>query len=128
VSIDDGPASPEGFAVAGDPDLLSSLFSNLVQNAIKYSAAGQTVEIRLASTASGPSVTVRDFGTGIAAEEIPHLFERFHRAENPSRSPTKGTGLGLAIAQWIADAHGATIAVTSKPAEGSTFVVRFGRS
>jgi signal transduction histidine kinase len=118
-------ASEEGLTVLGDADLLSSLFSNLVQNAIKYSAAGQTVEIRVGSESTGPRVTVRDFGAGMAAEELPRLFERFHRAENPSRSPTKGTGLGLAIAKWIADAHGATITVESKPGEGSTFTVCF---
>jgi heavy metal sensor kinase len=125
MSIEGG--SEEALTVRGDPDLLSSLISNLVQNAIKFSAAGQTVEIRVGTGGGGPAVTVRDYGSGIAAEELPHLFERFHRAENPSRSPTKGTGLGLAIAKWIADAHGAQITVESKPGEGSTFTVQFRR-
>jgi signal transduction histidine kinase len=117
------PMPEDELSVRGDPDLLASLFFNLIHNAIKYSAAGQTVETRIQS---GPSVEIRDHGTGISAEDIPHIFERFHRAENPSRSEVKGTGLGLAIAKWIADAHGATISVTSRPAEGSTFAVRFG--
>jgi len=122
VKIDDGVPEDQ-LVVRGDPDLLASLFFNLVHNAVKYSAAGQSVEIRLAA---GPVVTVCDQGTGIAAEELPQIFERFHRAETPSRSEVKGTGLGLAIAQWIAGAHGAVISITSRPAEGSTFTVRFG--
>lgn len=117
---DDLPADSLG--VRGDPDLLAGLFFNLIHNAIKYSAAGQAVEIRLES---GPCVIVRDHGTGISAEDLDHIFERFHRAESPSRSEVKGTGLGLAIAKWIADAHGASISVISRPAEGSTFTVQF---
>lgn len=117
------PLAEDGLTIQGDPDLLASLFFNLIHNAVKYSAAGQTVEIGLAA---GPCVIVRDHGTGISAEDLGHIFERFHRAENPSRSEVKGTGLGLAIAKWIADAHGARIAVESKPAEGSSFTVRFG--
>jgi heavy metal sensor kinase len=121
VKIDEGMPE-DGLVVRGDPDLLASLFFNLIHNAVKYSTAGQSVEIRLAA---GPVVTVRDEGTGIAVEDLPRIFERFHRAETPSRSEVKGTGLGLAIAQWIAQAHGAKITVESKPAEGSVFRVQF---
>ncbi len=115
----------ETLSVCGEADLLASLFFNLVHNAVKHSAAGQTVEIKIFSTKDGPYVSVRDFGTGIRPEDLPHIFERFHRAENPSRRNVAGTGLGLAIAKWIADAHHAKISVESKPAEGSLFTVSF---
>jgi heavy metal sensor kinase len=112
-------------SLRGDHDLLVSLFFNLVHNAIKYSAAGQNVEIELLKSEAGPCVQVRDYGTGIRAEDLPHLFERFYRAENPARRDVSGTGLGLAIVKWIADVHGAKVAVESKPAEGSVFRVTF---
>ncbi len=121
----DGAAAVDGggVTVRGDADLLASLFFNLVHNAIKHSAGGQTVQIVLESRATGPRVVVRDSGAGIAAAELPHLFERFHRAESPSRGRVTGTGLGLAIARWIAEAHGGRIGVESRPAEGSAFTV-----
>jgi len=117
--------SDQALTVPGEPDLLASLFFNLVHNAIKHSAAGQTVEITIETPPEGPLVRVRDHGTGIRPEELPHIFERFHRAENPSRRDVSGTGLGLAIAKWIAEAHQAGIRVESKPAEGSLFEVAF---
>jgi signal transduction histidine kinase len=67
---------------------------------------------------------VGDTGVGIAPDALPHLFERFYRAD-PGRTPRDdGAGLGLALAKWIADRHGATIAVASRPGEGSTFSVQ----
>jgi hypothetical protein len=120
---DEAAADGEGLMVRGDADLLASLFFNLVHNAIKHSAGGQTVQIVLEPRATGPRVVVRDSGAGIAAADLPHLFERFHRAESPSRGRVTGTGLGLAIARWIAEAHGGRIGVESRPAEGSAFTV-----
>jgi len=115
----------EPLTVRGDADLLGSLFFNLIHNAIKYSSAGQRVDVQLEQTPSGPRVSVRDFGAGIRPEDLPRIFERFHRAENPTRRDVEGTGLGLTIARWIAEAHGARIMVESKPAEGSIFTVAF---
>jgi len=114
--------------VHGDPDLLASLFFNLIHNAIKYSTPGQMVEISIKKTPEGPIVSVLDHGTGIREEELPHVFERFHRAENPARRDVVGTGLGLAIARWIAGAHSANISAQSKPAEGSIFTVAFRKA
>jgi signal transduction histidine kinase len=116
--------------VQGDEGLLGSLFFNLVHNAIKYSAAGQSVGILIEAMPQGTRVAVRDDGTGIRPGELEKIFERFQRAENPSHRTVEGTGLGLAIARWIAEVHGARISVESKPAEGSTFSVFFpaGRS
>lgn len=111
--------------VRGDPDLLQSLFFNLIHNAIKYSTVGQTVEVDIQNEKSGPVVKIRDEGTGIREEDLPRIFERFHRAENPTHREVAGTGLGLAIVKWIADAHQAQVGVVSKPAEGSIFTVAF---
>ena len=116
----DNPA--DTVILVGRPEAIQAVAPTLPGN-VSVVPAGQVVEIILES---GPRVAIRDHGTGIAAEELPHIFERFHRAENPSRSKVEGTGLGLAIARWIADAHGAKISIESKPAEGSTFTVQFG--
>ena len=70
------------------------------------------------------SLSIRDSGIGIAPALLPHVFERFFRAD-PSRSQVEGTGLGLAIAKWIADAHHAALSVSSIEGEGSTFSVVF---
>lgn len=111
--------------VRGEADLLASLFFNLIHNAIKHSTAGQSVHVRVEPGEPGARVAIQDFGTGIPADEQSRIFERFHRAANPTRRPVTGTGLGLAIARWIAEAHRASIRVESKPAEGSTFTVIF---
>ena len=121
----DNTGNKSWLVVHGDEDLLGSLFFNLLHNAIKHSSAGQTVETHLQPTLHGSRVSVKDFGTGIPTNDLPHIFERFYRAENPTRREVTGTGLGLAIAQWIAKAHGAQIIVESKPAEGSCFSVIF---
>ncbi len=117
--------SDEALTVRGEPELLMSLFFNLVHNAIKFSTAGQTVEIVVVADLAIPRVIIRDFGTGIRPEDLPYIFDRFRRAENPSRNDLEGTGLGLAIVRWIADAHEAKIDVDSKPAEGTRFTVSF---
>ena len=69
-------------------------------------------------------LTVTDSGIGMAADAIPHLFERFYRVHAVGSQGPHGAGLGLALARWIADRHHATIGVTSRPNEGATFVVR----
>jgi len=114
----------EPVVVVGDQARLTQLLVNLVDNAIKYSREGGSV--RVAVSADGPcaEVSIADTGLGIAPEHLPHLFERFYRAD-PARSRTDGgTGLGLAIAQWIVQRHGGTIDVASAVGEGTTFTVR----
>ena len=69
-------------------------------------------------------VEVRDTGIGIAAEDLPNIFERFYRADRVCTRETGGVGLGLSIARWIADTHGANIQVESAPGQGSVFRVR----
>lgn len=115
----------EPATVLGDRVRLRQLFLNLVTNAIKYTPRGGTVDLAL--QVQGPTVTftVRDTGIGIAAADLPHIFERFWRADRVrSRSAERsGFGLGLAISQWIAQAHGGTLTATSRLTRGSTFIV-----
>jgi signal transduction histidine kinase len=85
--------------------------------------------VTLAERDTGVSLTVRDTGIGIAPGDLPHIFERFWRAD-PARSRTgerPGTGLGLAITKWIAEAHGGSITVQSRPGRGTIFTVHLPR-
>ncbi|HET6681361.1 MAG TPA: HAMP domain-containing sensor histidine kinase [Gemmatimonadaceae bacterium] len=116
-----------GATVLGDRTRLRQLFLNLVTNAIKYTRQGGTVDVLLTRTADTVSFAVRDTGIGISAADLPHVFERFWRADRArSRSAEKGGfGLGLAISHWIAQAHGGTLTVQSRLTRGSTFTATF---
>ena len=124
----------EDAVVMGDRTRLRQLFLNLVTNAIKYTPRGGRVEISLSTRLDCVTFTVRDTGIGISAADLPHIFERFFRADRARsrrvQSPDGtwsdergGFGLGLAISQWIARAHGGTLTATSRLGRGSTFVV-----
>ncbi len=110
--------------VTGDGDRLAQVFSNLVDNALKYSPTGGSITLSASADASRIQVEVVDTGKGIPREAQPYIFERFYQAD-PSRPGGKkhGAGLGLAIVQEIVRAHGGTISVRSNPGEGSTFTV-----
>jgi signal transduction histidine kinase len=112
--------------LAVDRHRIRELLLNLVTNAIKYTPQGGTIDLILAEQDDAVSFTVRDTGIGIAPGDLPHIFERFWRAD-PARSRTgdrPGTGLGLAITKWIAEAHGGSITVQSRPGRGTIFTVR----
>jgi len=122
------PATPTSMAV--DRHRIREMLLNLVTNAIKYTAPGGTVALTLSQEDGSVVFTVADTGIGIAPGDLPHIFDRFWRAD-PARSRTgerPGTGLGLAITKWIAEAHGGTITVQSRPGRGSVFTVRLPRS
>ena len=111
--------------VMGDRESLVELVTILVDNAIKYSPTGSTVTLTSQQHGHSVQVAVRDHGQGIRANDIPHIFDRFYRADTSrSRQNVEGYGLGLSIAQKIADLHGGAIEVSSKPDEGSTFMVK----
>ncbi len=116
----------EDALVMGDRVRLRQLLLNLVTNAIKYTPAGGTIELSLSRRIDGVTVSVRDSGIGIAAADLPYVFERFWRADRArSRASERGGfGLGLAIAKWIAAAHGGSLSVTSRLGRGSTFTVQ----
>ena len=105
----------------GDPLRLRQLVTILVDNAIRHSPAGATVEVRVRAEAGAAVLQVDDHGTGIKPEDLPRLFERFWRADD---APAGGTGLGLAIARWIVEQHGGTIAAANRPEGGASFRVR----
>jgi len=114
-----------------DAHRMHQLLLNLVTNAVKYTPAGGSVEVLLEEAEDGGEVrlVVRDTGIGIASVDLPHIFDRFWRAD-PARSRTgdrPGVGLGLAITKWIAEAHGGTIAVRSRPGRGTSFIVTLPR-
>jgi two-component system OmpR family sensor kinase len=116
--------APRGVQVPGDPDRLHQLVMILLDNAIRHTPPGGRIRVAVASTADGQArIAVRDEGEGIAPEHLPHLFERFYRADGARGRSSGGTGLGLAIAQAICRAHGGDISVTSAPDQGATFLV-----
>jgi signal transduction histidine kinase len=120
-------AALEDGIVMGDRARLRQLFLNLVTNAIKYTPRGGRVELSVTRRGSDEIVVVvRDTGIGIAANDLPHVFDRFWRADRVrSRASERGGfGLGLAICQWIVQAHGGAISVQSRLGRGSIFTVQ----
>ncbi len=112
-------------AVSGNEDQLRRVFYNLLENAIKYTPANGQVEtlLRVGPNPKTVRVLVRDSGPGIAPEHLPHVFERFYRAETSQSRPgtTRGSGLGLAIAKSIVESHGGEMGVSSQLGNGTTF-------
>jgi two-component system phosphate regulon sensor histidine kinase PhoR len=113
---------PDARVVRFDPTGIRQVLSNLIENAIRYTASGSvTVSARLSNGA--PSIAVRDTGVGIAGEHLSRIFERFYRAD-PSRSRADGgTGLGLAIVRHLVEAHGGTVSAESRLGEGTTILI-----
>ena len=117
----------EAATVLGDADYLKELLLILVDNAIQYTPDGGEIRLSLERVDDEVAIAVTDNGVGIEAEDLPHLFERFYRADHSRHRGTNqahGTGLGLSIAQWIADEHGGHIDVESEFGRGTTFTVR----
>jgi signal transduction histidine kinase len=110
--------------INGDRSSLRRLVWILLDNAVKYTPANGSIAVGLMATHSEAVLTVRDNGIGIPGELLPHIFDRFVRAD-PSRGVVNGTGLGLAIAKWIAGVHEAKLSVQSREREGSVFRVEF---
>jgi two-component system phosphate regulon sensor histidine kinase PhoR len=119
-------ASPA--TVRGDAGELRQIVTNLLQNAIKYGATGERVDIALRDAVEGGvrmvELQVRDLGPGIAQEHLPRLTERFYRAHEDSSPLATGTGLGLAIVKHIVARHRGRLIVESTLGEGATFSVR----
>jgi len=107
--------------IAGNRDYLQQLLFIFIENAFKYTPTGY-VKLDALRTDKQIGLRIADTGIGMDKEEIPHIFDRFYRADE-SRGKTSGTGLGLSIAKWIIDEHGGSIEVTTRKDEGTTFVV-----
>jgi two-component system, OmpR family, sensor histidine kinase MprB len=112
--------SAEPTVVRGEPQRMQRAISNLIDNAVKWSPTGGVVEIRLA----GGELTVRDHGPGFDDADLPHVFERFYRADSARGLP--GSGLGLAIVRQAAEAHGGSAEAANAPGGGALVRVSFG--
>jgi signal transduction histidine kinase/DNA-binding response OmpR family regulator len=116
----DAPPLPE--AVFVDPEMWEKILLNLLSNAFKFTAEGQiTVEVK--AKGAFAEVTVRDTGIGVPPEELPRLFERFHRVEGAQGRSIEGSGIGLALVQELVALHGGTIAAQSEPGKGAAFII-----
>lgn len=111
----------------GIPSLMEEIFFNLLDNGLKYNHKGGSVTLRLGETASKLTVSVIDTGIGIAANELPHIFERFYRVDRSRHKAIDGTGLGLSIVKHGVLFHGGTIRVLSSAGKGSEFIMKFPR-
>jgi signal transduction histidine kinase/DNA-binding response OmpR family regulator len=105
-----------------DPRMWEKVVVNLLANAVKYTFVGG-IDVVLQSDDDGFGLTVSDSGVGIVADELPHLFERFHRVNGATARTREGTGIGLALVQELAALHGGSVEVTSSPGVGSAFTV-----
>jgi signal transduction histidine kinase len=107
--------------VIADERIVRHVLANLLSNAVKYRRDDRPVELAVGRSDGDLEVIVRDHGIGIPSDDLPNLFESFHRGSNVGDVP--GTGLGLAVVKRLVDRHGGSISVQSKQGEGATFVV-----
>jgi two-component system phosphate regulon sensor histidine kinase PhoR len=114
------------FKVYGDTSGLSQVFINLINNAVKFSPEGEIVEVEVVKNIATQEaeISITDHGLGIPPESIPHLFERFFRANNVTVAEIPGTGIGLYIVKSIVDELDGKIDVTSELNRGTTFIIR----
>jgi two-component system, OmpR family, phosphate regulon sensor histidine kinase PhoR len=110
--------------VEADPDRLSQVFVNLIDNALRHTPSGGSVTVELDATGNDAILRVRDTGVGIPYRDIPHIFERFYVVDRSRTRESGGAGLGLAIVKGIVDAHGGTVSTESMLGSGTLFTVR----
>ena len=111
------------FLTVGDFDRLRQLFTNIVENALRYTPGGGEVRVRLGRVAGVNKIVVSDTGIGIPEAELPKIFERFYRVDKARARHSGGSGLGLCICRWIVDAHRGEIIVESREGVGTSFTV-----
>jgi two-component system OmpR family sensor kinase len=114
----------ESVEVAGDPDRLRELVTNLASNAISYNHEEGRVDIAVWKEDAVACLQVTDTGIGIPPEDLPRVFDRFYRADRARAREAGGAGLGLAVAKWVVDSHGGEITCSSEVGRGTQFVVR----
>jgi two-component system sensor histidine kinase SenX3 len=115
---------PAGLAVRCDQRQVVSALTNLLDNAVKYSDAGEPVEVDARVVGDRVAISVRDHGIGIPARDRERIFERFYRVDRARSRATGGTGLGLSIVRHVAQVHGGEVGVESREGEGSTFTLQ----
>ncbi|WP_276356850.1 HAMP domain-containing sensor histidine kinase [Cohnella caldifontis] len=114
--------------IAADPDLLNQVWTNLIHNAVKFTPEGGTIGVRLSECGDFLEAEISDTGIGVSEEDLPHLFERFFKADKARSRSAGGSGLGLSIVKKIVEMHGGEVTAHSRPGEGMTFRVRLPRS
>jgi two-component system phosphate regulon sensor histidine kinase PhoR len=124
--VEDASGGPAGGAptVLADRDALSIVVANLVDNAIKYTPEGGTVTLATGRAGIYATVSVRDTGIGLSAEDRERVFEEFYRVRSEQTHGITGTGLGLSLVKRLVEQHQGSISVDSEPGKGSTFTVR----
>lgn len=110
--------------VRGDHDRLKQLFLNIIENASKYTPVTGRIAVTITHRAGEAIVVIRDSGIGISAGDLPHVFERFFRADPARSRDPGGSGLGLSIARWVAAEHGGAIELASRAGEGTAVTIR----
>ena len=120
LSVDGASSS---ISLNGDDELLKRMLLNLLDNAVKYTAPGGEIGVKLSSQNGNARIVVSDTGIGIPAEDQPRIFDRFYRVDKARSRALGGAGLGLSIARWIVEAHGGSLSVESEPGRGSAFTV-----
>jgi signal transduction histidine kinase len=114
----------QSLSVQAEPDLLRQAIVNLLSNAHRYTTQGGKIEVRLFQVHQWAVLQVKDNGIGIEPADLPHIFDRFYRADQVRSRQSGGFGLGLAIVQQIIEAHDGQITVQSTVGQGSTFEIR----
>ena len=111
--------------ISGGEQIVEEMIFNVIDNAIKYNREGGEVKVKLRQRIDGVELEVADTGIGIAEEDIPHIFERFWRADKSHSKETGGTGLGLSIVKHAVQFHSGRIELDSEPGKGTTVTVTF---
>lgn len=124
IQIDLSP----NLTVAGDPDHLTRLFVNLLENAARHTSADGCIKVTGKQDGAFVTVDIHDTGAGIAPQHLPHLFDRFYRVDSARARRHGGTGLGLAICRSIAEAHGGSLTLDSMEGQGTTVSIRLPRT
>jgi two-component system sensor histidine kinase BaeS len=122
VSLELRAGAPEAM-IRADREKLTQVLTNLLDNALNFTPPGGKVQVSVSAKAGGVELAVEDTGCGIPAEDLPHVFERFYRADPSRARDTGGFGIGLSIVREIVRAHGGTVEVRSAPGRGSEFRV-----
>jgi signal transduction histidine kinase len=119
ILVQADPHLPE---VSVDPERIAQVLGNLVANALRYTPVHGKIRLSAHTEQDKTILEVQDSGTGIATEDLPHIFNRFYRGSK-SRQPNGEAGLGLAIAKSLVEAHGGRISVESQPGQGAKFTI-----
>jgi two-component system sensor histidine kinase BaeS len=118
----------EPIVISADVDRLRQVVGNLVSNALRYTLSGGTATLCAHLDGEQAQIIVSDTGPGISAKDLPHIFDRFYRADAARDRASGGSGLGLAIARALIEAHGGTLSVASEPGQGTIFTVRLSNA